>query len=257
MRLPILLVPALLLVGCATPAPGVKPPPVTLAEVGEVRPGSGFPKGYLPTSQVPDSLALLPPPPADGSARQAADSEALKAAVSGTSPERWAQAVADASLSFPQSVQSFADILGQPIDARATPHLAMLLQRSMIDAGLGTYKAKTHYMRVRPFAAEQMASCTPGDEAALRKDGSYPSGHAAIGWMWALVMTDIAPDKADAMLKRGLDFGQSRVICRLHWQSDVEASRLVGAAVFARLQADPVYRAQLALARAEVAGAAP
>jgi len=38
----------------------------------------------------------------------------------------------------------------------------------------------------------------------------------------------------------------------VHWQSDVEAGRLMAAAAFARLQADPIFRAQLDLARAEV-----
>ncbi len=34
--------------------------------------------------------------------------------------------------------------------------------------------------------------CTPEDEEKLRKDGSYPSGHTALGWAWALILTEIA-----------------------------------------------------------------
>lgn len=252
MRAVAILLPALLLAACAsTPAP----PPVRLSDVGEVRAGTGFPKGYLDPAQVPDSLALVPPPPAEGSAAMAADREAYGKTVAESSPERWAQAAADANLVFPASVKGFGDILGVEIDSAKTPHLAMLLQRSMIDAGLGTYKAKAHYARVRPFVAMESATCSPQDEAALRKDGSYPSGHASIGWAWALVLTEVAPEKANALLQRGRDFGESRVVCRVHWRSDVAAGRLVAAGVVALLQADPVFSAQMALARSEVAGA--
>jgi acid phosphatase (class A) len=185
----------------------------------------------------------------------AADREAFEAAVARTSPERWAQAAADANLVFPASVKGFGDILGVEIGSTATPHLAMLLQRTMIDAGLGTYKAKTHYARVRPFVAMESPTCAPQDEAALRKDGSYPSGHSAIGWAWALVLTQVAPDKADALLQRGRDFGESRIVCRVHWRSDVAAGRFVAAGIVARLQSDPVFSAQLALAQRELAAA--
>jgi acid phosphatase (class A) len=41
----------------------------------------------------------------------------------------------------------------------------------------------------------------------------------------------------------------------VHWKSDVEAGRLVGAATVSRLQADPVFTAQLALARREIEAA--
>ena len=41
--------------------------------MGEYRPGSGYLKGYLERAQLPDSLALLPKPPAEGSAEAAAD----------------------------------------------------------------------------------------------------------------------------------------------------------------------------------------
>jgi acid phosphatase (class A) len=60
----------------------------------------------------------------------------------------------------------------------------MLMRRTLADAGLATYKAKDHYKRARPFVESKAAICTPQDEAMLRKDGSYPSGHAALGWAW-------------------------------------------------------------------------
>ena len=71
----------------------------------------------------------------------------------------------------------------------------------MTDAGLATYGAKNHYNRVRPFVHFNEGTCNPDDEALLRKDGSYPSGHTSIGWAWALVLTEIAPERRDALAR--------------------------------------------------------
>ena len=149
----------------------------------------------------------------------------------------------------------FSCALDLPISQEATPHLNMLLRRTLLDAGLSTYGAKDHHKRQRPFAALKEGSCAPASEAALAKDGSYPSGHAALGWAWALALAGIAPDRADAVLQRGHAFGQSRVICGVHWQSDVDQGRVMGAAALARLQSDATFQSQSALARQEMQAA--
>ncbi|MEZ5727293.1 MAG: phosphatase PAP2 family protein [Burkholderiaceae bacterium] len=230
-------------------------PPTSTSEVPELRPGSGYLIGYLPRKSLPDSLALLPPPPAPGSPAQAADEAGFDASQALRGSPRWQLAAADADLHFPHAAGTFACALGVTISEGATPHLNMLLRRTLADAGLATYGAKNHYKRVRPFVAHKVGSCAPAGEKRLLKDGSYPSGHAALGWAWALVLAELAPDRADAILKRGHAFGQSRVVCGVHWQSDVDAGRVVGAAAVARLHADRLFRAQMHRARREVAAA--
>lgn len=240
------------LAGCQTAPPA---PPTSPEVVGEFRAGSGYLKGYLDRKQLPDSLALLPKPPADGSAEAAADLAVHRATRALRDSPRWALASADDNLKFPKAAQVFSCALDMPISQEATPHLNMLLRRTLLDAGLATYRAKDNYKRQRPFAALKEGTCAPASEAALAKDGSYPSGHAALGWAWGLVLAGIAPDKADAVLQRAHAFGQSRVVCGVHWQSDVDNGRVMGAAAVARLQSDPVFTAQVALARQEVADA--
>jgi len=233
--------------GCASSARITAP--VTAAEVGELRPG--MLNGYLQPAELPDSLALLPAPPAPGSAAQAADDAAFHELTKLLGTPRGAMAVADANIRFPTSVFSCA--IGVPISEQDTPNLNMLMRRSLTDAALATYKAKIRYQRTRPFVVFQVHTCTPEDEPLLVKDGSYPSGHTAIGWAWALLLTQIAPDHADAILQRGRAFGQSRAICGAHWASDVVSGRTIGAATVARLQDNAVFSAQLAAGRAEVA----
>ena len=222
------------------------------AEVGEVRAGSGYLNGYLTRADMPDSLALLEPPPAEGSAAFEADKEAYGALTALRNGPRGDQAVQDANLNFPAAASTFSCALGVAISEEATPNLNMLLRRTLTDAGGATYRAKDEYQRTRPFVYFKSASCTPESEAHLAKDGSYPSGHSALGWAWALVLTEVVPDRADEILGRGYQFGQSRAICGVHWQSDVDAGRVVGASAVARLHSDPTFLAQLAAARQEV-----
>lgn len=234
--------------GCA----GISKPDIPTT-VPELRPG--MLAGYLKKDALPHSLSLLPPPPAADTAAFAADEEAYRTTRPLHDTPRWAQAVKDADLHFPQAAENFSCAVDAPITQQATPHLYMLMRRTLTDSGLATYSAKDHYQRVRPFAAHNDSSCTPGEEAFLRKDGSYPSGHSTIGWTWALILTEVAPERTNVLLARGLSFGQSRVICGVHWQSDVTAGRVMGASAVARLHADAVFRAELEEAKKEVATA--
>ena len=89
-----------------------------------------------------------------------------------------------------------------------------------------TDAAKDHYKRARPFVLNKQPICTPDDEKELMKSSSYPSGHAAVGWAWALILSGIAPEETDAILARGRAFGETRLIC--NWQSDVSVKGKFG-----------------------------
>ncbi|MCC8536140.1 phosphatase PAP2 family protein [Xanthomonas axonopodis pv. poinsettiicola] len=209
-------------------------------------------RGYLDTSQLPDSLRLVPAPPADGSAALANDEAVAKAMLALRGTPRWDLAARDAVLSFPAAANSFGCALGVQVDQAATPHLLRLLERSMRDASTSTSAAKAHYQRPRPFMRNAQPICTPDDDAGLRKNGSYPSGHTAIGWAWGLILSEIAPAQRDALLARGRAFGDSRLVCNVHWQSDVIQGRIMGAATVAALHGDPAFEKDLAAARKEI-----
>ncbi|MFO1266378.1 MAG: phosphatase PAP2 family protein [Rubrivivax sp.] len=245
------LVLALALASCATTVD----PPATAAGVPEARPGSGYLIGYLAREELPRSDLFLPEAPRSVAAGSS-DDLAARAAFAGRAQPRWSQAAADAELKFPAAARAFSCALGFEPSEAGTPHLTMLLRRTLTDAGLATYAAKNRYARQRPFAALAEKSCTPLEEAFLARDGSYPSGHAAIGWAWALVLSEAAPARRDALLRRGYAFGQSRVACGVHWQTDVDAGRVVGAAAVSALRSNPLFTAQLALAGKEVAAKA-
>ena len=236
---------AALIEGCAAIVPPTSP-----AELSQGR--AGYVIGYLQTAELPDSQSLLPPPPAAGSAAFAADEDAYRSTRSLRDTPRWVLAAKDADLTFPKATEVLSCALDMTVSEEATPHLNMLLRRVRADARRSIDKAKDHYKRRRPYLAHGDASCTPREQ---HKDDSYPSGHSSVGWAWALTLAEIAPERATAILARGLAFGQSRVVCGVHWKSDVEAGRVVGASTVSRLHADPVFAAQLAAARKEIEAA--
>ena len=228
----------------------VLPQNSTSTQIPEIKPG--ILKGYLNPETLPNSLKLISKAPVPGSPAQELDTAMSLKYLTLEGTPRWELAKQDADLSFPNAAKTFSCALGIPINEKDTPHLYLLLRRTVADAGLSTYTAKDHYRRVRPFMLNRKPICTPEEEKALRTDGSYPSGHTAIGWVWALILAEIAPDHADAILARGRAYGESRIICNVHWYSDVQEGRFMGAAAVARLHADTQFMADLEAAKKEV-----
>ena len=243
--IPIIVISLLLVFSCAGSKTSLE------SGITEIRPG--VLAGYLEIRELPNSLALLPPPPEEGSTAFQLDEEISINNLESADSARLEQAKADAILYFPEALEAFSGLLDIPISEAETPNLYMLLRRSLSDAGLSTYTAKNHYNRKRPFMVNNQSTCTPEDEEHLRKDGSYPSGHTAIGWAWALILSEIFPERTNHLIKRGREFGESRVVCNVHWQSDVNEGRFMGAATVARLHANPVFQADLKAAKKEVA----
>lgn len=210
---------------------------------------------FLKPGTTPSSLELLPPPPKVGSAAFAADVAAYKAGIPIRSTARGQLAFHDANQT-PEGISSaFSSVLGVQISPSVTPITYNIMYRMVGDlSDIAVDKAKQHYMRIRPFMYFKTRSCqSEQDEANMRVNGSYPSGHTAYGWGFALILAELVPEKQDAILRRGYDFGQSRVICGAHWQSDVDAGRIIGAAALARLHTLDSFNREMKAAKAELA----
>ena len=164
-------------------------------QVEEIKPG--ILAGYLDETEHPDNLALLPPHPKPGTAAYRSDEAAVQATFPHRGSARWQQAIKDANLQFPEAAEAFDTALGFKVTETDTPYLFQLMRRTLADAGLSTYGAKNVYKRERPFMSNGRPIGTPEEEAGLRKDGSYPSGHTAIGWAWALILCEVVPERTD------------------------------------------------------------
>jgi acid phosphatase (class A) len=240
LRLNVVLAAALALTACATAdtAPAPTPPPVVHPTTGERN----------PAVQV-DALVFIPPPPEANGALELAE----RAIVRGPwSAERRQQALEDNAI---DPFAAFDSVLGPNFTAANFPATFAVLDRAGRAAGFAGDPVKFRYERARPFLSDSaITPCIP-DEPRLRASFSYPSGHAALGFAWALVLAELVPARADAIIERGRDFTWSRVVCGVHYPSDVEAGRIVAAAAIARIHADPDFQRELAAARAELAAA--
>jgi acid phosphatase (class A) len=192
-----------------------------------------------------DATVFLAPPPAPDSPRQVADLATVKAYQAQKDQPRWLQAQSDDQLS---PFIAFSSVLGPDFTAEKAPRLAAVFEALFADVKTVTAPAKVAFVRPRPPLVDTtIETCRP-----LEQSGSYPSGHASRGWMMALVLSEMVPEKTNEILGRGRDYGESRIVCAEHFPSDVEAGRLIGAAVFNTARLNPKFRRDQKRARAEL-----
>lgn len=202
---------------------------------------------YLTADQYPDGMAILPPPPAAGSAAAQLDMAVFRATRKLQGSARW-RIAADDVTNDPLGRNACA--MQIVLDAARAPVLTQLLAR--VGTGPVVGKVKAAYQVPRPYLREEGPICE-AKTAHLAGNGDYPSGHTANGWLEAQILAQVMPDRASAILARGRAYGESRAICGSHSKSAVEAGYLAGASVFAVLQTSPAYQRDLAAARQEVA----
>ena len=208
--------------------------------------------GFLTPQSAPDSLAILPPPPPENSVTFLADKAQYE--TGRTLIDKFRQQLAASDADYKNFATAFSSAFGVPISETQTPALSQLLQNVLQDShDFAMRAAKDHYQRVRPFVMYKDSTCTPAKDKKMAKTGSYPSGHASFGWATALVLAEINPARQTAILRRGYEFGQSRVVCGAHWQSDVDSGRIMGAAVVAALHANEKFAQEMAAAKREFA----
>ena len=186
---------------------------------------------YYELNDMPNGVKYLPPPPDEESAQFEYDKSQYEWGKTLRDTERGAEAVEDSRYFIDNMCRLYSEAFGMTLSNTATPAIYNLLYRSLLTISYGTYKCKTYYKRQRPYQYfnEDVAS------GETLTDPSYPSAHTTRGWAMSLLLVAVNPNAQEALLKRGYEFGQSRVIVGAHWQSDVDAGRLVASAGLARL----------------------
>lgn len=200
-------------------------------------------KPLLDSLQMPNAVHFLPAPPDTTSAAFQYDKAQYRwGKEQRNDPDRLTIAVNDAVWSIDNICNIFSGVLGFEISKENSPAIYEMLTLGLFSTDQAGKRPKNHYMRTRPYVYFGEPTIYPNDEARLRTNGSYPSGHTILGWSAALLLTEVAPEHADTILARGYMYGQSRVIAGYHWQSDVDAARLVASAAVARLHSDKHFR---------------
>lgn len=213
--------------------------------------------GYLPEAQVKALLRQIPEPPPPGSAADKVDGQRYRRAAAGFDTPAWQRAAGQISVNSSSYRKQMSCALGAAIGPKTTPAVAAVLAKAASDAGIVVALAKNYFQRERPFTTDGGRTCDPQSAVnnGVRLGYAYPSGHAATGMLWGLIMADMLPARRAAAAAFGKETGELRVTCRVHWQSDIIAGQQLATTLYKLIAAQPAYRADVARARAELAGA--
>jgi acid phosphatase (class A) len=74
---------------------------------------------------------------------------------------------------------------------------------------------------------------------------SYPSGHAMLSYLFGFTLAQIVPEKHGEIEWHAEEHAHNRLICGVHYRSDLEASRFASATLFGFILASPRYQREL------------
>ena len=200
---------------------------------------------FVPAEQIHASQ-ILPQPPAANSETTQAELLELHRIESVRTPEQVQSARADDKN---ESIFIFQAQMGPVFNAAALSLTTAFSARVKNDEGINSTPAKEVFERVRPYNLDKTLHpvCT-----TKTKNDSYPSGHTTTGYLMALTLIDMVPEKRDVILARADDYARNRLVCGVHYPSDLQASKLLAYSIHAVMANHPQYRQELAAARVEL-----
>ncbi len=192
---------------------------------------------YLPAGTV-DLTQLLAPPPNLDSPLERYDEKKIGQALAQRTNADLVQVATDKH----RSIFVFASVLGKQFVPASLPLTAALFRHAGADTETLVEQAKAHFARPRPPGAPQT-------------HGSYPSGHAAFAACSAVLLSQMVPEKRDALFARASIFAESRIIAGVHYPSDVEAGWISGTVIAAALLRQPRFQSDFSAATVELRAA--
>lgn len=209
-----------------------------------------YPGPFLTDETRPDGSKWLPDPPEYTGGDFANDFYYYQWGKTQRDGERGVQALWDESAEL---YEVFSEAMGITMTYANTPEIILLAEAATSDAYVANKATKNIYKRRRPFATFNEPSLNPEADEKESLEFSFPSTHSTNGWMFALALATIAPERTEALMCRAREYAMSRVICGRHWKSDVDASLMLVAGLFANVVVSEPYQAQLVKAKAEYA----
>ena len=198
---------------------------------------------YITPAAV-DLAALLSPPPPPASPEARADMDAVLALQASRTDETVALAQRDRK----QTVFRFADVLGPDFRKKRLPLTAAFFAQITEDEEAILATVKNRWQRQRPFVANAaVTTCVKRPTT-----GSYPSSHAALGYLYGLILTDMVPQYRAALVARAQTYAESRALCGVHYPSDLAAGKRAAEAIFAALKGSPRYHVAFPAVRDEI-----
>lgn len=176
----------------------------------------------------------LPAPPLLGSPSQSRDEDILRRAQKTRTEEDCKRALDEVDV----SVESLFAKRGGCLNGEEAERVKPLLNLVGGDSYYFSEKLKMDFPRKRPFEyLEGIHPCVPKEVTA-----SYPSGHALLSRLQALILSDLMPNRRERCLARANEIAADRVLGGVHHTSDIEAGQKVADMLYERLKKSEKYR---------------
>ena len=198
-------------------------------------PAPAHPGYYYLDPRALDLTVLLPPPPDAASAQERADEQQVAQAIAQRSPQQ----MFEARQASDRSVFFFARSVGPDFSSGRLPLTAKFFQRISADVHKLVNSAKEYWTRPRP-------------DGAVKKRTSYPSGHSAFAASTAIVLSQLMPEKRDAIFSQARIFAENRILLGLHYPTDVASGWTAGTLAAYVMMRDPAFRRDYAKVKAEL-----
>lgn len=210
---------------------GIKAPETPAPAAAAAEPAARY------LSQAELQIDGFPAPPAAGSPEDRAD----LAAVLQWQKDR-TQAQCSAALA--QSDETYLALFGgvNPFPVPLPAEAGAFFRRVGAETGDAVRNIKKIYKRERPFVRSAEVKPCLGRVQGL----SYPSGHATVARVYALVLSGLLP-RQGAIFNRAADQAAlNRVIGGAHHPTDVEAGKKLGDLLFRKFKQNPAFAADMA-----------
>ena len=201
---------------------------------------------YLAPGEV-DLSRVLPGPPKPNSMAERRDLAISLAYRRRRTPAMISLARADQD----RSVFRFGVIFGDGFSPARLPKTAVFFDRVLADERSVGAQAKGFWQRPRPFVASKLITPCVDEPPS----DSYPSNHATTGMLYAEILAKIAPEQRRRVFVRADQYARNRVLCGVHYQSDIEAGERAGAVEARAMFKSPAFRRDFAEARMEIRAA--
>lgn len=200
---------------------------------------------FLNPSELNLNLLIEAPPTQDSSVTQSELRELHAIERSRTNTQITAAQADDAE----QDIFVYRTLFGTSFTPQNLPILAVLSADVHNEEGIASTPLKTAYSRPRPYQEDK----TLHPVCKLTEvPNSYPSGHTLSGYLEGFTLAELMPAYKDAILARTEDYAHNRLVCGVHYSSDLAASRQLAALVFGSMMSNPAFRKRLDAAREEL-----
>jgi len=177
-------------------------------------------------------LTAVPAAPADGSAQDQEDFRVLFDWQAKRTGEQCAKAKTEMSHSY----EVFFGKIGpfaSPAPAQVTTFF-----KGVGEDSVAAHKAlKDVYQRQRPFVRDaRIKPCIPPVQGF-----SYPSGHAAMSRLFALILGDLVPARRAEFMAKADESALLRVLAGVHHPTDTAAGKILADTLYKNLKKQPAF----------------